>query len=554
MSTDFPRLRKLFLTSLAESSFMKTNGFIRKQKSFRQTTEYGSNIVDICFYAMPGYSFHVDIDLMVRHDAVQNIIASHCPTMPQDIIDFSYTIGNNVIGIIRQTPYWSWEIRCEKDSNLAVDDIQEKLTRLALPYFQRFASLTEILNVLTDNDVESTRLNLLNQSFTSLATALVIAFLIGDKENFDAVAPRYTHALSEWIADLSPREHQQSNYTGLLEDLQERWPKEAGYLADASYNHGQKVPWPPDVIRPINKEPDVRTPGEIADLLKQRAFAASVEPPWVGGAVYFSLPDEHLRTFIQRVLVNTSGCLGGKQMLYKQSISSLTERYGRIGEVTIDTLKRLASSLTNGQADSVILYDRSPDQDSDSSNNHIEWRIDPYPFEDQSDMRRISFLMPRVDFDEDAVISFLKTLVIDYPAYYGCIAVGALDSAKSVAQLKPMISKSTPLPGTRKDYSSQIQSMLKEIAFYRAHAVMLNNKIPRAEWGLILSREHTDQLGGTAKINKKSGCCLVETWGGNTYLKLTKSLYDISKQKLEELNKYLSPIRFPDAPHPIYWL
>jgi hypothetical protein len=103
------------------------------------------------------------------------------------------------------------------------------------------------------------------------------------------------------------------------------------------------------------------------------------------------------------------------------------------------------------------------------------------------------------------------------------------------------------------DLHPDTEKFEKEMFFYQRHRDSFYTQfIPRAFWGTILSRQHIERLGGEERIRQEAECYQIEWWGENLLLQLTPSPCDVSPEQFSRLNNFLSPIRLPDAPTPIY--
>lgn len=274
---------------------------------------------------------------------------------------------------------------------------------------------------------------------------------------------------------------------------------------------------------------------------------------WIGGTVYTRLPSDRLEDFLRRVFIDSAGCLGGNQMRYFQISKIKSDRYGRYHTVTADSLQRLLNQCLAGGLDTVYFQDRQEDPADRFDQPHIGWGVDPYPLDIFGNAHRLMFKMPLELLDQQELHSYLRDIISEFDTNYGGIFIGALDYVESLMYTTLHLSiYDTPFPDGSEDTDGQMMKFDEEIEFYGAHLERFRTHVPRAEWGNVLSPEHISALGGEERIRQECGCHLVERWGRNLYIQLTASPRQASADDLSRLNRYFQPIRFPDAPEPVY--
>lgn len=224
MATRLQELRKEFLSLLAES--LAPLGFKRRGEDFYRTKPYGMDMINVTFISHPGLDFEAELDIGVRHAAVEEMVNAHCPDMPKNMAKWTDTIGNR-LGNMTRSVDWKWEISEKADLKQEVRNLMETaISGIALPYFQRFSSLEEVLRVLSRWDEESKRMKMLLDIPATGMKAIAAAFILNKKEAFDDLLRRFIHSYEERMKKDFDCEQGLPDFLALAEDLKKRWAEQ----------------------------------------------------------------------------------------------------------------------------------------------------------------------------------------------------------------------------------------------------------------------------------------------------------------------------------------
>jgi len=273
---------------------------------------------------------------------------------------------------------------------------------------------------------------------------------------------------------------------------------------------------------------------------------SSVHEPAFGIAMYIPTCDNGLEEILKRLLVESGGSAVGRQMSYYDTMARDSDHTSRLQKIKPPTLDLLFQESIAGTYSCISVYDRKGEGSDDFVNLSVRIIQDS----DTADMHRITVIGTRSMFSQE-VLAYLRWALSCIEIGYGFIVVGAyecvLDVANTINVVFPMWYMDKPNP---------TYLIAQEISFYNGRDSLIgqfDRKIPRANWGNILSQAHVAGLGGEERIRAECGCFLVERWGENLYLQLTESPWDVTKEQLTALNDYFQPIRFPGAPDPVYF-
>jgi len=228
MPTEFPRLRKQFLKRFAEE--LAPLGFKKSDQFYYRRTFYGKDIIHATFVAHPGHHFEVNLSIGVRHDAVENIVLEFLTDYPKDLVTWSVTVGNRLDNLLLDfntiediiNKSVSWVISDENDLEEELQSIMRMVHDFILPYFQRFSSLEETLNVLSANDRESTRHHSRSAGWGAM-DAVAAAFVRGDRNRFEEVVEQKIQYLAQIPLPNPQIDKLMPVFRALVENLRRRW-------------------------------------------------------------------------------------------------------------------------------------------------------------------------------------------------------------------------------------------------------------------------------------------------------------------------------------------
>ncbi len=285
--------------------------------------------------------------------------------------------------------------------------------------------------------------------------------------------------------------------------------------------------------------PDGMTDMEDADSPPKTRF--------VGASLYIDLPADAREELLRKALVDSGGSVAGVQLRYIETSRPGSGRYST-RKVSEKSLADLLTSYAQGELDTISGYDRRLRSDMSIDDPSFSFDIHEY-----HDIQRLSVKGARELCDQASLVAYLRSTALEFGAQYGFICAGNFTDVTSRVSLITILPWNSDADGEDEGSDHDpIFAFGEEIEFYQVHRDEPSAMIPRAEWGNILSPAHIAGLGGEERIRKESGCFLVERWGENLYIQLTESLWDVSKEQLQALNRYMEPIRFPDAPEPVY--
>jgi hypothetical protein len=122
-----------------------------KGQSFRKKTSFGFCSFHLAFIDHAD-DFDVTADLAIRFDNVEKWMVGE-QAVPKTKTRESSTIGGE-LGNIKGTGQLRWAIEKDNDVSKAADSIMEEFEQVAIPYFDTYSNLDNVLDVLSRDDRE----------------------------------------------------------------------------------------------------------------------------------------------------------------------------------------------------------------------------------------------------------------------------------------------------------------------------------------------------------------------------------------------------------------
>lgn len=225
MVTRLQELRKEFLTILADA--LTPLRFKRRGDNFYRAQPYGKDIIEMTFVSHPGLDFEAEIFIGVRHDVVEEIVNAHCPHIPKELLKWTATVGNRLDNMTHSVD-WKWKISENVDLKQEVRNLMESAVRgIALPYFERFSSLEEVLQVLSRWDDESERMEMAIDFPSAGMSAIAAAYVLENRNEF-------YHIFNSFLPVYKERAEQGNfvyesglpEFLALADDLKKRWAEQ----------------------------------------------------------------------------------------------------------------------------------------------------------------------------------------------------------------------------------------------------------------------------------------------------------------------------------------
>ncbi|MEN6370691.1 MAG: hypothetical protein ABFD64_01630 [Armatimonadota bacterium] len=274
---------------------------------------------------------------------------------------------------------------------------------------------------------------------------------------------------------------------------------------------------------------------------------------WFGLALYSPNIDESgVGDWVDAALIESGGEVCGVQ-LAQFSIASVKGNFGKMRRFDERNLKDLLNRSRQGKVNMIYGYDVELGPHTSLFGLEILYFEMTATLVYSSEIRELTVMGPKKLYNDVGVMSYVRRLVSRFGVSYGCIVSG-LTRRHTDATITYIHSSDIEDVERLRAYGPDHprKQFGKEISYYQSKRRKLDQYIPRACWGNILSPSHIEALGGEEKIRQESKAYLVERWGDNLYLQLTKSLWKCTNDDLRQFNRYLAPARFPDAPEPVY--
>ncbi len=267
----------------------------------------------------------------------------------------------------------------------------------------------------------------------------------------------------------------------------------------------------------------------------------------MGAIIHARSPGQYLPGLLRALLIESAGEAANVQMRYIQTMPPGSNKFSRQHKITQPTLAQLLAACVSGAVDCILMGSGSLSAYSDEPIVLLKLSTT------SDDMLSLSMDGPFELLDYKKTVHYLRWIVSQFQCDYGQVVAGDRNYVMSLLSYIPILNVEGIYEATRTGHiDSQMSQFESEMHFYYGRQGDLCRFIPRATWGNILSTEHISGLGGEERIRNECDCFLVERWGSNLYLQLTESPSSCSKADLVKLNRYFEPIRFPNAPEPIY--
>ena len=223
MASKWDSLQKQLLQSLD----CELNRYSFKLKmsdwAYRRPTPYGFDLIrisfstyrDLCTDAMPSIG--------LRHEEICRVVNPHTDNWDEKQKKVNLVVGRGIQYLVNDGSTSRWSLQTEEDVAPAVAGIMHLVHSFAFPYFERFSSLEEILDVCASRD-QSKAFNSVSE--VRPAFALAAAYLIGDRDRYNSVLAD----LTDYIESV-PIFNDTGNTTfyAVAADLEQRWKaKESG--------------------------------------------------------------------------------------------------------------------------------------------------------------------------------------------------------------------------------------------------------------------------------------------------------------------------------------
>jgi|GEM_PF-6316514 len=274
---------------------------------------------------------------------------------------------------------------------------------------------------------------------------------------------------------------------------------------------------------------------------------------WFGIALYSPrVEDDNAGDWVRAALAEPKGRVCGVQ-LAQIGPTSTKDNFGKDRLVNEKGLRDVLNRSMQGKVHFIHGFDVELDPHESLSGRDIFYFYMTATRIYSSEVRDLVVSGPEASYDQSAALSYVRKLVTEFPIDYGCIASG-LTHFHVDATVRFTYSSHVEDDERLRQYGPDHprKQFAKEIGFYQSRRRRFSEFVPRACWGSILSAKHIECLGGVDRIVRMSEAYLVERWGENLYVQLTKSLWECTNDDLLRFNCFLEPVRFPDAPIPVY--
>jgi hypothetical protein len=216
-------LNALLFRALSEP--MAKHGFKAKirDQSFEKKLPFGCAWFHLSFIPHQPTDFDITADVALRVDAVEKLRNEDnnriSRTQKSQTASIGVELGNLTQGYQRR-----WSVRDESDILLAVLSIQSAFESTALPYFERFSNLDEMLAVLSRND----QVGSLHAPFDGnrCMTALALAYVLKKSDRIEALITQNDQYLSMPVEGGPTADRQRAfdlesfrNFAGKIRDL-----------------------------------------------------------------------------------------------------------------------------------------------------------------------------------------------------------------------------------------------------------------------------------------------------------------------------------------------
>lgn len=158
--------------------------------------------------------FHVTADVAIRFDAIENLLNRYRLDLTEkerrESSSMGIDLGNMVEGAQKR-----WEVAAPEDVDRAAADIAEWFRKYALPYYERYSTLENALEVFASDERPLSLHCVFND--VRAKNALAVAYLMKNRPLFEELFEKKKQFLEG---------RKDEDYTGFLKlanDLRERW-------------------------------------------------------------------------------------------------------------------------------------------------------------------------------------------------------------------------------------------------------------------------------------------------------------------------------------------
>lgn len=204
-------LQEKLLAQLAVD--LKPKGFKRAKQTFTKKISVGKQIFHIAFVER-NTDFDVVADMAVRYDALEDLVNSARTNLSKREKLQTASIGCE-IGNISGGEQKRWTVSGEADIAPVCSGILADFEAIALPYLEKYASLDEILSVLSGDDASAWLHSPLHGARAQKAVGA--AYLLGQKDTFDKLVESKTAFLKE------RNDFGLSKFVAFANNLSENW-------------------------------------------------------------------------------------------------------------------------------------------------------------------------------------------------------------------------------------------------------------------------------------------------------------------------------------------
>lgn len=198
------------------------------ERSYRRVTPYGFDAFGLSFVRTVRPVLIAHVHAAVRHDRVEDLCNRRALDLDAAQRRATCTVGGDLGELFTPGDLRLWVIEREVDLVDALLGITHAFRNLALPYFDRFASLEEVLRICREDRVDRWRQSPEIHSPSPLRrakTAIAAAFVLQDRAAFDDLVVRKARLLRRVLGryDRSLLDR----FNRLAVELDRDWPRSA---------------------------------------------------------------------------------------------------------------------------------------------------------------------------------------------------------------------------------------------------------------------------------------------------------------------------------------
>ena len=188
--------------------------------SFKRKTSYGFDEIMFSFTTYREQCTEPVLRVGLRNEEICSIVNPHTDIWGEKLKKFNLTVSTGIQYLVNDGSTSRWSLQTEEDVAPAVAGIMHLVHNFAFPYFERFSSLEEILDVCASRD-QSKAFNSVSE--VRPAFGLAAAYLLGDRERYNSVLAD----LTDYIESV-PIFNDTGNATfyAVAADIEKRWKPE----------------------------------------------------------------------------------------------------------------------------------------------------------------------------------------------------------------------------------------------------------------------------------------------------------------------------------------